>query len=134
VARADMSRSKTIPPGVRQFLLAHIDSVPALETLLIMRSDGRPDWTAEEIATRTYLDTSQALGVLATLVRAGLVSHQSSEGKYRLSLKDEAQRALLDEVANAYKTHLIQMATLIHGKPPSAVNEFARAFELKKDR
>jgi hypothetical protein len=128
-----MSRSKTIPPGVRQFLLAHIDSVPALETLLIMRSDGRPDWTAEEIATRTYLDTSQALGVLATLVRAGLVSH-SSEGKYRLSLKDDAQRALLAEVADAYKTHLIQMATLIHGKPPSAVNEFARAFELKKDR
>jgi hypothetical protein len=39
----------------------------------------------------------------------------------------------MSEVASEYARHLVPIATLIHRGASSAVKEFARAFDLKKD-
>jgi hypothetical protein len=38
------------------------------------------------------------------------------------------------EMADTYATQLARIATLIHCKPSASITEFARAFDLKKDR
>jgi hypothetical protein len=40
----------------------------------------------------------------------------------------------MPEVAAAYRRHLVPLATFIHSRASTAVREFARAFDLKKDR
>ncbi len=42
--------------------------------------------------------------------------------------------ALVAEVAETYQRNLARIAMLIHSKPSSSIKEFARAFDLKKDR
>ena len=38
------------------------------------------------------------------------------------------------QVAATYRRNIARVATLIHEKTSSSVREFARAFDLKKDR
>jgi hypothetical protein len=40
----------------------------------------------------------------------------------------------MPEVAASYRRHLVPLATFIHSRASTAVREFARAFDLKKDR
>jgi hypothetical protein len=41
---------------------------------------------------------------------------------------------LMEKVASTYRRHLSAVASFIHSKASRSVREFARAFELKKDR
>lgn len=123
-----------IPAPVLRFIDACIDTVPQLETLLMMREQPGRAWSADEVAARVYIPVAEAAGVLEALRRRGLVAVAAAGTACKISLPDEARRRLIDEVARAYRSNLIRVATLIHEKPPASLKEFARAFDLKKDR
>ena len=122
-----------IPPAVLQFIANRIDSVPELETLLIMSAEERRSWSASEIAALTYVPEKSALAVLRSLARHRLVSSDEHGRLFRYDPSSEEERRVVIQTGIAYRDHLVSIATFIHQKAATPVQEFARAFSLKKD-
>lgn len=123
-----------IPPHVLQFIAEQIDTVPQLECLLLLHQHDSQDWLADHVAARIYISRESAHAILQTLERRRLVVSEGDPPRYRFSPTEMASRELVAEVAGAYQRHLVPIATFIHSKASASVREFARAFELKKDR
>jgi GAF domain-containing protein len=127
--------SPDIPERVLLFLAEKIDSVPQLEALLLISSDPQRLWTEEELAARIYVSTQVASQVLQSLQRQQLVTVElAPAAQYRYNAQWDPTGEILPEVAASYRRHLVPIATLIHSRASTAVREFARAFNLKKDR
>lgn len=122
-----------LPAAVVQFILKRIDTVTELETLLIMSAESTRAWTAEEIADRIYAAAPSAAAVLHALEQQRLIRKAADGSGFCFNPASEEERQLVARTALAYRTHLIPITTLIHKKASGAVQEFARAFDLKKD-
>jgi len=122
-----------IPPDILAFLSNRIDSVPELETLLMMSA--RPDhaWTVDDVAARTYTSAPTSRAVIEALQRRGLIALQECGQGYRFRPYDPADVALVSRVSAYYRDNLVRVATLIHDRASASVKEFARAFDFKKD-
>jgi hypothetical protein len=127
-----MASEKHIPEEVLRFIEQYIDDVPQLETLLMMRESPDRTWLVEDVAAHNYISPQRAQQTLDGLRRRGLVS--ADESGFRLDASAPGLRTLIDEVARVYKSNLSRIATLIHSRPSASIKEFARAFDLKKDR
>ncbi|MET0536235.1 MAG: hypothetical protein ABW171_18615 [Steroidobacter sp.] len=121
-----------IPNEVEQFLLAAIDTVPHLEALLLIFQNPATPWSVHDLAARIYVSDLHAGAVLDELARRQLiVTTQSNPPLYQFIARSHAETELLNKVAHAYRTQLVQVARLIHSKPSASVRDFARAFRLK---
>jgi hypothetical protein len=120
-----------ISAEVLDFLSRHIDSIPELETLLMMSEHAQQSWDETAVAARIYVTPAGARSILESLLRRRLVL--AADGGFRFEPGDEAQRALVARVALAYRSNLVAVANFIHRKASASVMEFARAFDLKKD-
>ena len=125
--------SGALPEGVRQFILRNIDSVPELELLLLL-AERVADISVTEAASRIYVDEDTSRMLLEALTRGRLFAPGGDPPRYRFAPEDSADEHRVREVAQAYRSHLVAMANLIHSKASGSVQEFARAFDLKKDR
>ena len=127
--------SPEIPARVLQFLAERIDSVPQLEALLLLWENPQRVWSEEELAARIYVGRPAAATILQALQRQQLVTAgPESATRYRYNPQWDPSGELMPEVAAAYRRHLVHLATFIHSRASTAVREFARAFDLKKDR
>jgi DNA-binding IclR family transcriptional regulator len=122
-----------IPAAVLQFVLKRIDTVTALEALLIMSAEESRQWSVDEIAARIYVAKPSAAAVLHALQAQRLISGDAAGTSFRFDPASEEERQTILHTATAYRTHLIAIATLIHKKASGPVQEFARAFDFKKD-
>ena len=123
-----------LPADVQRFIADQIDTVPHLEALLLLWESTPRRWTTEQVAARIYVAREAARGILADLLRRLLIRPADEDPDSYVY--DSAWDAddLMTRVAAAYRKDLIRVADFIHTKPPSSVREFARAFEIKKDR
>lgn len=121
-----------IPPDILAFLTRHIDSVPALEALLLLWDDRGRTWPLVELAGRIYLPQAAAQQILRHLEARQFVEVVAPE-QYRYAAHGTDADALVARLAETYRSHLIPIATFLHAKAPAPVREFARAFDLKKD-
>jgi hypothetical protein len=127
--------SPQIPPSVLQFIAERIDTVPQLEALLLLWENPQRVWTEEELAARIYVSRQNAAQILQALERRQLVTAEAAQAThYRYNPQWDPSGQVMPEVAAAYSRHLVPLATFIHSRASSAVREFARAFDLKKDR
>ena len=121
-----------IDPEVERFILDSIDTVPHLESLLLLHQSPALAWTVAELAARIYVNEKQAAGILEDLTRRSLVARvEQSPAKYQYAPRSQAQGALLDKVALSYRTQLVQVTRFIHSNASGSVRDFARAFRLK---
>ena len=123
-----------ISQPVLQFIADQIDTVPQLECLLLLYQYDGEGWIAERVAARIYIAPQVARGILETLQRRGLIAADGDPPRYRFNPEGTASRELMEHVAAEYQRHLVPIATFIHSKASASVREFARAFDLKKDR
>jgi hypothetical protein len=121
-----------LPTEVVHFLNERIDSVPHLEALLIVWESGTA-WDARQLSARVYLSEEAAQRVLQDLKRSALLTTEDSI-RFRFDAGDGRAQELMLQVAATYRRNIARVATLIHEKTSSSVREFARAFDLKKDR
>jgi predicted ArsR family transcriptional regulator len=126
-------KGDSLPEGVRLFLFQSIDSVPELELLLLL-ADRAADLDAAEAAARVYVDEPAVRALLERLMRRRLVAAHGKPPRYRFAPQEAEDERLVRQLSQAYRTHLVAMANLIHSKASGSVQEFARAFDLKKDR
>jgi hypothetical protein len=123
-----------MPADVRRFLAENIDTVPQLETLLMMHGDQDRSWLVADVASRNYITEQRAMDTLNALQRRGLVSLEDSQPRFRFNPVRDEDRSLVASLARFYQRNLSLVTEFIHAKPSAAVTEFARAFDLKKDR
>jgi hypothetical protein len=123
-----------ISQQVLQFVAEQIDTVPQLECLLLLYQHRSRIWIAEEVAARIYISPQVAREILEMLHRRELIAAEGDPPRYRFHPGGAASDELIGQVAGEYQRHLVPLATFIHSKAPASVREFARAFDLKKER
>lgn len=123
-----------IPDEVRRFILKSIVSVPYLEALLLLRDNADRSWDVEHVARRLYIDHSTTANLLIKLLESGFIQKLDGEpAQYHYLPASDEQRAIVDRVARAYATNLIDVTNLIHAKGATSAQQFADAFMLRKD-
>jgi hypothetical protein len=125
--------SQDIPADILAFISGRIDTVPELETLLMMSAVADQHWTSDDVVARSYTTPSVARAVLDALQRRGLIAADPQGRGFRFQPHDPADVALVARVGAYYRANLVRVATLIHERGSAAIKEFARAFDFKKD-
>jgi hypothetical protein len=129
-----MDSGNEVPVHVLQFLEDNIDTVPQLETLLMMCEAPERRWLIADVASRNYITEQRASETMNALLRRGLVSFEESPRAFRFNPATDETRTAVADLARCYQKNLSRITELIHAKPSASVKEFARAFDLKKDR
>lgn len=125
-------RDKGLDPY--QFLHENIDSVPHLESLILLWNSRPVGWTEEELASRLYVPPDQVRAVLRDLMRLQIVQELAGPPvKYSYLPGSDDQNELMHRIDETYRRDLVRISTMIHSKASSPVREFARAFRFKKD-
>jgi hypothetical protein len=120
--------SGEIPDDLRDFIVAHIDSIAHLEALLLLKGNAGRDWTVEACAGRLYISQDEAANVLATLTERGFFSGSGSGCRFN---DDSEWAGMVSQLADLYRKRLIPITNLIHSKQ-NRIQEFADAFKLRK--
>ena len=110
--------------------------MPHLEALLLLFEQAAEHWTVELTAARLYVPPERARQILADLERHGLARQLPGldPAEYAYDGAWDRSGEMMERVAMTYRRHLAAVAAFIHSKASRSVREFARAFELKKDR
>ena len=114
-----------IPGDVRHFIAAHLDSVSALETLLLLHREPDRSWTADDVARALVSRPQAAAGFLRQLRDHGLVSEH--EGRFRY-----APHRAVDALAETYASRRHTVIGLIFDRPDPAASALADAFRFRK--
>ena len=124
--------AEVISEDLRRFILTSILSVPFVEAMLIFRDAGESPVTIELLAQRLYLSERQAAEILEQLRTARIVEPIPGGAGHRYS-PAPALASMLDGVAAAYRTNLVEVTALIHSRTGRMAHQFADAFKLRKD-
>jgi hypothetical protein len=118
-----------------EFIELQIDSVPHLETLILLWNSRPVGWTAVELSSRLYVSPERAEDVLRDLLRVEIIQEiPGPPQKYSYFPRSKEQDDLMHEIDVAYRRDLVRISTMIHGKASSPIREFARAFRIRKDK
>lgn len=124
-----------IPDDVLRFISDEIDTVPHLEALLLVWESAPATWSADDIASRTYVRPDVAAKILRDLKDRGFVASAGAHPQhYAYDADRDREAQLVPRVAAVYRRHLIPIAKMIHAKGSPAVRAFAEAFNVRKDR
>lgn len=124
-----------VPTAVQRFILLFIPSVPYLEALLIVRNQPDRLWDAAEIAPHLYVSEATAQTLLDALYKNGaLIIDTRAPDKFRYQPKTQEMGRLIEQLANVYPHHLIEITHLIHAKLNKKAHKFANAFVWGKDK
>lgn len=122
--------SGEITETVKRLIAERIDSIPALEAIVLLREYRDRAWTAPEAGERLYVSKTVAAHVLAVLEGCGFFAYDGTSYRYAPISSD--LEATVDELVSAYSRHLVAVTKLVHAKPSASVREFADAFRLRK--
>ena len=134
ITKKSEMKSGPIPNEVVRFLEDHIETVPNLETLLLMRQSQSVEWDAERIAARVYVTIETARGILEDLARREILTADETSTHYVYSSAWEQAHPEMQALEHSYRTALVPVAQLIHAKAAGSLRDFARAFRLKSDK
>jgi hypothetical protein len=124
-----------IPEDVRRFVLTSVPSVPFLEALLLLRTDPDQQWDSALLASRLYIRDRVADGLLADLRTAGMARHCPPPNAHCFCYgpATDTLRERIDQLADVYARHLVDITHLIHSSLERKAQQFADAFRLRKD-
>lgn len=115
-----------IPDDIRRFILDSIESVPALEALLLMHRDPEREWTASNLAAVLYMEPQRIGSIVADLVVRGLCRRRhDGEARYSALPSTSELARRLDQLADVYAHHLIAVTNLIHSQPRTKARSFS---------
>jgi hypothetical protein len=122
------------PSGLKQFIEQHIESVPQLEALLLLRREPQREWSASEIAKELYIPEDAARSLLVDFSRRGFaILIPASAVRYTFQTRNSESDRLIDELASAYQNRRVAVISLIYSKPLNKVQTFADAFRFGKE-
>ena len=120
---------------MEKFIAAEINSLEQLEILLLLSGNPHKWWTANgvyEVIKSSVQSVQDRLNEMAE--RGILTKENENEIRYQFAPKNEQVWKITSELRDAYKERSVKVVQAIYNKPPDAVQEFARAFRLRKDK
>ncbi len=121
-----------LSPAAKRFLADHVNSVMALELLLLLRRERDSTWTAKTVTRELRCAETWAAAQLDALHAVGLTQPDAAvDGGYRFTL-DEQQASVLDEIADAHRRRRSSIIRLIVSSLDSNVQSFSDAFRLRR--
>jgi hypothetical protein len=121
---------RLITPEVSEFILAHIDSIAAMEALVLLVRHADEEWDEKKLASRLYVTDTEAGLVLQSLCAEGLIVFDGNCYQYK---SIDKLHSMVERVVFAYQKQLIPVTRIIHSRP-KRIREFADAFRFRKDR
>jgi hypothetical protein len=120
---------------VDRFILAHVDSVPHLEALLLLFKSRPRTWSIDEMANSLYVHDEVASKILDGLLQRNLIAVRpdGAEAYYFIPQNATISR-LLEDVDAIYRKEVVRISSLIHSKGSAGLRDFARAFRTRKDK
>lgn len=118
-----------IPADLRRFILTSIPSVPHIEALMLLRAHAPQAWSATDVARRLYVPPEAAAAVLADLCKAGILLGGAQAATYAYRPGDD----LIERLAALYASNLVDVTMLIHSKLDRKAQQFADAFNFRKE-
>jgi hypothetical protein len=125
---------KNFSEELEKFIAVEINSLEQLEILLLL--SGNPDkwWTAKNVYEVVKSSVQSVQDRLEEMVARGILRKETeNEARFQFRPKDEGVWRITTELRDAYKERSVKVVQAIYSKPPDAVQEFARAFRLRKD-
>lgn len=119
-----------LSPRVHAFAVEHLDSIEMLEVLLLLAQQPGTMLTADHISERLRTSPSSARSRLEALHRQDLIERTAGDGF--LFARTSPHRALIDELAAAYREKRVTMVSVIHSRPSEVVTVFADASALRR--
>jgi hypothetical protein len=118
-----------------QFIAAEIQSVEQLEILFLLSGNPHKWWTAKAAYDVVKSSLTSVEERLKEMVKHGLLKADAgNETTYQFAPADERIWKIVSELRDAYKERSVKVVQAIYSKPPDAVQEFARAFRVRKDK
>jgi Mn-dependent DtxR family transcriptional regulator len=132
VSKADAAEpgDPSLPEPVRELILRRIDSVAELEALLLLFNEPQRPWEVSAVARRLYIGEAQATAALRHLHSRGLARAQ--DDRWRFEPDEPALTDVVRALSELYTQRLVVITALIHGKTGRGIEEFARAFVLRR--
>lgn len=126
---------KVFSDELEKFIAAEINSLEQLEILLLLSGNPHKWWTATGVYEVIKSSVQSVHDRLNEMADRGLLNKEAdSEVRYQFSPKNEQVWKVTSELRDAYKERSVKVVQAIYNKPPDAVQEFARAFRLRKDK
>ena len=123
-----------LPDDVRRFILTSVASVPYLEAMLLLRKEPDHPWDTFRVARRLYMDEQRAGELLSLLHQSGVLSVvEEQPPSYHYAPATDDLRAMIDRVAEAYVSNLVEVTHLIHSTMDRKAQQIADAFRFRKD-
>lgn len=121
-----------ISENVRQFIFSYIDSVEQLEVLLLLRSRPGEIFTARKVAEEMRSTDASVSIRLSSLVNAGMIEGDSTQG-FKYLPKNEELTQVLTDLSEAYRVLRHRVLELIFS-PMKKARNFANAFVVSKPK
>lgn len=119
---------------LEKFIAAEINSLEQLEILLLLSGNPHKWWTANGVYDVIKSSVQSVQDRLDEMVHRGMLRKETdSEVRYQFGPTNEDVWRITSELRDAYKERSVKVVQAIYSKPPDAVQEFARAFRLRRD-
>ena len=123
-----------LPNDVQQLFRDRIRSIEQLEIVLLLRADQEHPWTAAKVYQEIRSSERSVHEALQILSQKGLLrSNAPVAPTFSYSPESADLRATLDRLAHLYAERRVRIVEAIYSEPISAVDEFAKAFRIRKD-
>lgn len=120
---------------LERFIATEINSLEQLEILLLLSGNPHKWWTATGVYEVIKSSVQSVQDRLNAMSDRGLLTQEvENEIRYRFAPKSEEIWRITSELRDSYKERPVKVVQAIYNKPPDAVQEFARAFRLRKDK
>jgi hypothetical protein len=120
-------------PELDKYITAEIQSLEQLEIILLLSGNPHKWWTAQGVYEVIKSSLASVEGRLRGLLDKGVLQ-MDREGRYQFAPPDKAIWKLVSELREAYKERPVKVVQAIYSaKAPDAVQEFAKAFRVRKD-
>lgn len=125
---------KVFSEELEKFIAAEVNSLEQLEILLLLSGNPHKWWNAKSVYEVVKSSVQSVQDRLEEMVVRGILRKETeNEARFQFGPKDEAVWRITTELRDAYKERSVKVVQAIYSKPPDAVQEFARAFRLRKD-
>jgi hypothetical protein len=123
-----------ISPTVKEFVRKHIDSVHALELLLLVRRYEERAWSSSELSRELYTSALSVEDNLRRFQNAFLVSAEpSANGQDKFRYAHGEHDGAVDELIEAYRHYRVRVIDTIFSKSSDSLKDFSNAFRLKRE-
>lgn len=119
-----------IPEALRRYVLTSVPSVPFVEAMLVFRGEPQSTFSIDDVARRLYIRGQQAAEILDQLRDARIL--ERVENGHRYAPPPELAPTL-DQLAEFYRSNLVEVTALIHSHTGRVAQQFADAFKLRRD-